>query len=218
MIGVVHDVEQRTEAWHALRCGTLTGSRVAAVFATLKSGGEAAARRDLRLQLAVERLTQRSADDVFVSREMQRGTDLEPVALGAYEAATGLIVTRVGFITHADLPAGCSPDGLVEDGDGLGVVEVKCPKATTHLGYLRAGTVPPDYLPQCRHALWLTGAAWCDFISHDPRFPPALQTFRVRLRADVGALALHERAVRDFLREVDLEAAAVAALGEAVPA
>lgn len=209
MIGVRLDVVQGSEAWLAARVGRLTGSRAGDMLATLKSGGEAAARRDLRVQLAVERLTGLPAEDRFVSRDMQRGRDKEAAARAAYEALTGTVVETVGFLSHPELLAGCSPDGLVDD-DGL--VEFKCPKMTTHLSYLRAATVPREYFGQLMHNLWITGAAWADFVSFDDRFPPPLHLFRRRFSFEPGGREAYEGIVRTFLNEVEREMAAVAKL------
>jgi len=199
--------DQRTPDWYAARLGRLTGSAASDMLARIKTG-EAAARRDLRLRLVCERLTGQSQEDGFVSPAMQHGIDLEPVAFAAYESATGHMVNRVGFLAHDDLPAGCSPDG--EIGGFVGIVELKCPKSATHLKYLRAGTVPSDYLPQITHNLWVTGAAWCDFASFDDRFPPSLQLFRVRVERNDAEIASYELMVRAFLAEVDAELADVA--------
>lgn len=196
----VLSIDQRSDAWRLARVGRLTGSRAADMLAKIKTG-EAAARRDLRLQLVCERLTGLPQDDGYVSKEMQRGIDREPHARAAYEALTGRLVRRVGFMSHDTLQAGCSPDGLVGDG----ILELKCPKPATHLKYVRGGTVPWDYLPQITHNLWISGAAWCDFASFDDRFPPALQLFSVRLTREDVDLAAYELAVRLFLSEVDRE-------------
>lgn len=202
----VHDFPQRTAEWHALRLGRLTGTGAADMLATIKSG-EAAARRDLRLRLVCERLTGCSAESVFVNAEMQRGVDLEPAALAAYEAKSGNLALPSGFLSHDALMAGCSLDGQVDH--YAGIVEVKCPKSATHLRYLRGGLVPTDYLPQITHNLWISGAAWCDFLSFDDRFPDYAQTFLVRVqRSDVDIAAYEAKAVT-FLREVDLELAAI---------
>jgi hypothetical protein len=178
----------------------------------LKSGGEPAARRDLRVRIALERFTGVPAEDNgYVSPEMKRGTELEPAALAAYEAATGTLVQAVGFIRHGELPIGCSPDGVI--GNLEGGVELKCPKSATHLGYWsNEGKVPAEYLPQLTHTLYVSGAPWWDFCSFDPRFPEPLQLFRVRvLRADVD-LGIYEASLLGFLQEVEAEQAKVAAL------
>ena len=201
MLGDVYTVEQRSPEWHRLRLGLLTGSCAGAMLATVKSGGEAATRRQLRVRLACERLTGRSASDTYQSRDMARGTALEPLALAAYEAATGRLVERVGFVKHPELLAGCSPDALVDD-DGL--VEVKCPTSAVHFGYwLAPSTIPNEYLGQVVHNIWITGAAWCDFVSYDDRFPPPLQVLVIRHMRSVAEMAAYELQVRRFLDDVD---------------
>lgn len=125
----------------------------------------------------------------------------------AYEALTGNLVRRTGFLVHPDLMAGCSVDGDVDD--FTGIVELKCPKSATHLGYLRTQALPPAHQPQVLHNLWITGAQWCDFVSFDDRFPPPLQLFCVRVpRVEFDVMA-YEKTVRTFLAEVDREVASV---------
>lgn len=187
----------------------LTGTAAADMLATIKSG-EAAARRDLRMRLVCERLTGQSQENGYVNAEMQRGIDKEPDAFAAYEAATGRIVFPVGFVAHDALMAGCSPDGQIED--FAGILEVKCPKSATHLGYLRSERMPSAHLPQVLHNLWITGAKWCDFVSFDDRFPPDLQFFCVRVQRNEAEIANYEQAVLQFLTEVDNEVQAVRGL------
>lgn len=208
---IVHTCDQRSPEWFALRAGRLTGSFAADMLATLKvKKGEAACRRDLRVRLALERITGRPISGDYVSAAMQRGTDKEPTARSAYEVTTGNIVRQTGFVAHDSLMVGFSPDGDVDDFGGL--VEIKCPNSTTHLDTWRAGTVPPEHLPQVQHALWISGAQWCDFVSFDDRLPSDLALFVVRVqRADVD-LAGYELGVRLFLSEVDTEKAAIEAL------
>jgi hypothetical protein len=194
--------EQRSSAWHAARLGKLTGSRAADAFATLKGKGEAASRRNLRVQLVLERLTGMAQDHGFVTRAMERGIQLEPEARGAYEAETGILVRSVGFVAHDDLAAGCSPDGLTHDG----LIEIKCPGAAAHLEYLRGG-LPQEYRTQLLHGLWVTGATWGDFVSFHPQFPEPLQLKVTRLYAKDVDLPAYELAVRFFLKELDQEVA-----------
>lgn len=200
--------EQRTPEWYAARLGNLSGSVAADMLATIKSG-EAAKRRDLRVRLVTERLTGQAQEDGFTSDAMRRGIEKEPDAFAAYEQLTGLMAWPVGFLAHDTLRAGCSPDGMIDD--YAGIIELKCPKSATHLDYLKAGRAPSTYLPQITHNLWITGAAWCDFVSFDDRFPSALQTIRYRVnRADVD-IAAYETAAVAFLAEVDAEVASLTA-------
>ena len=203
------DAEQRSEQWFAARLGRLTGSRAGDMLATIKTG-EAAARRDLRMQLVCERLTGQLQEDAFINAAMQRGIECEPLAFAAYEALTGQMVQRSGFIAHTAHLAGCSLDGHMAEFEGL--IELKCPKSATHLRYLRAGTVPSEHLAQMTHNLWITGAAWCDFVSYDDRFPLNLQFFRIRLERDPKAIAAYEDKALAFLAEVATECEAVATM------
>jgi predicted phage-related endonuclease len=204
------DAPQRSAAWFQARLGRLTGSRAADMLSTTKKREEGAARRDLRTQLVLERLTGQPQEEAYVSPEMRRAVLLEPLAFAAYEALTGRVARPSGFLSHDTLAVGCSLDGHF--GDFTGILEVKCPKSATHLRYLQAGTIPEEYLPQIVHALWVTGAAWCDFCSFDDRFPPHLQTQLVRYERNEQEIALYTLAVARFLSEVGDELAAVQAL------
>ncbi len=203
--------DQRSPEWFQARLGRLTGSRAGDMLASIKSG-EAAARRDYRLQLVCERLTGAMQEDAFVSKDMLRGVEKEPEAFSAYEALTGQVVQRSGFLTHVEHMMGCSLDGHL---DGFtGIIELKVPRSATHLRYLRGGVMPPEHLPQVTHNLLVTGAEFCDFLSYDDRFMPPLQTFLVRIhRADVD-LAGYEKKALAFLAEVDHECEAIRTMAD----
>lgn len=205
----VVDVPQRSQEWHQARCGRLTGSRAGDMLATIKSG-EAAARRDLRMQLVCERLTGFPQEDGYVNAAMQRGIDLESTALAAYEAITGTLALTTGFLSHTSLLAGCSLDGHVGDYDT--VVSLKCPKSATHVRYLRDGVMPSEHRPQMLHELWISGAKFYDFLSFDDRMPEGLQTFWVRVGRNDEQVAEYERKALAFLAEVDTEMQAIRTL------
>ena len=212
------ECEQRTPEWYQARAGRVTSSVAEAITATLKSGGEPASRRDLRTQLAIERLTGTAYDgDNYVSKEMQRGIDLEPAAFQEYEIATGYLPRKVGFVQHATLAIGTSPDGLVLTGGDhiLGVLELKCPKSATHVGYLKAGRLPPEYVPQATHHLLVTGAAWVDFASFDDRLPEGLRWFHVRVKREELDTVGYANKLLAFLEEVDAEVEALRRLRKA---
>jgi hypothetical protein len=205
----VLEAEQRSPEWFAARAGRLTGSRAGDMLATIKSG-EAAARRDLRTQLVVERLTGQPQEDTYTNAAIQWGIDHEADAFAAYEAYSGNLVRRTGFLTHTEYMVGCSLDVDVEDFGGI--VEIKCPKSATHYGYVKAGAVPSNHLPQIHHNLWVTGAGWCDFVSYDPRYPDHLRLFVVRVpRVEIDIVA-YEKCALKFLDEVAAECASVSAL------
>lgn len=204
----VIECAQKTPEWFAARAGRLTGSRAADMLAVIKSG-EAAARRDYRMQLVTERLTGQPQDDGgFVNAAMTRGVELEPKARLAYESLTGNVAGQTGFLAHLDYMAGCSLDAHVDN--FAGIVEIKCPKSSTHLKYWRGkGEVPSEHLPQITHNLWVTGAEWCDFLSFDDRFPEDLQTFLVRVKRSDVHLDTYEKKALAFLAEVEAEVNAI---------
>jgi exodeoxyribonuclease (lambda-induced) len=208
-------MEQRSPEWLQIRVGKLTASSASAMLAMTKSG-PSVQRHDLRMQLACERLTGLSCETPFTpSAAVQRGIDKEPDAIRAYEALTGAVVGRVGFMEAEGHAAGCSPDGVVEGVDGqLGLVEIKCPTTKVHVGYLRAGVIPVTYQPQLTHSLWVAGPeyAYIDFFSFDDRLPVGLQTFVTRQTRDEAMLDLYQVAVEVFLAEVDAEIEALTAL------
>ena len=202
----VLDCEQRSPEWYSARAGRATGSRAGDVLAKIKSG-EAAARRDYRMQLVSEILTGMPHEDGYINAVMQRGVDKEPAARAAYEALTGELVTCTGFLAHTSLRAGCSLDGHL--GDFETVVSFKCPKSANHLRYLRGGKLPSEHKAQAVHEMWITGATAYDFLSFDDRFPPELQVFYVRVQRDETDIAEYAREIRAFLEEVDQEVAAL---------
>lgn len=209
----VMDVVQGTPEWHQVRLGRLCSSKAADMLATLKSGGEAAGRRNLRVQLALERITGRSQDREFQSQAMKDGAERERDARSLYEAVTGEIVTETGFLAHIQHEAGASLDGHL--GDFEGIVEIKSPIAATHWDYIKTGVIPGEYQKQILHALWITGAAWCDWLSYHPEFPESIRVKLVRVKRDDKAIAEYEQKAIAFLAEVSREYAEIDAMDHA---
>jgi hypothetical protein len=93
-----------------------------------------------------------------------------------------------------------SPDALVGD---EGLVEIKCPRSTTHLDYLTSGKPPAKYVPQMLAQLSCTRRKWVDFVSFDNRFPEHLQLFVVRFEPKQEEIEKFETKVKEFLAEVN---------------
>jgi len=195
------DVIQGSREWFEARLGCLGSSIVSDAIAKRKrSNEELAARAHLRFELAVERLTNKPMEH-YVSKWMERGTEMEPLARAAYEERTGRRTEQVGFFLHPSIKwAGASPDGLI-GADGL--VEFKCPKNTTHAEYLWAEGVPEEYRGQMMWQMACTGRSWCDFVSYAPDFPAPLDLFICRLLRDDAQIAEMEAEAQRFLGEVE---------------
>lgn len=161
-----YDVEQRTDEWHALRLGRITGTS----FTTM-ANGKPATIETLCEKTAAERITGVSSDSGFTNEAMERGIELEEQAFLMYERDHFCDVKGVGFV-ELDEFAGCSPDGLVGDDGGI---EIKCPEQHTHLRYMTCDTAWKKYLWQLQGFLWVTGRKWIDFVSFNPDFPREAQ-------------------------------------------
>ncbi|HET6910529.1 MAG TPA: YqaJ viral recombinase family protein, partial [Mycobacteriales bacterium] len=99
-----------------------------------------------------------------ITSDMWRGIEYEPIARAAYAEHYAPVV-EVGFMRREedDWTLGFSPDGMV-GGDGL--IEIKCPRAKTHLRTILADEVPPQYMAQCQAGLLVSGRDWLDFVSY----------------------------------------------------
>ena len=192
------EIKQGTEEWHQIRLGKVTASRVSDVMSKIKSG-ESAGRKNYKMDLVVERLTNTPTSS-FTNAAMAWGTETEPLARMAYEVHSGNFVETVAFIQHPSIEwFGCSPDGLI---GSEGNLEIKCPNTSTHIDYLLAGVPPAKYVPQMQTQMACTGRLWTDFVSYDPRLPPELQLFVVRLDRDETYIQQIEDEVKQFLDEV----------------
>ena len=98
------------------------------------------------------------------------GIRLEDEAREALERHMTVEIEEVGFCEHKGKAVGCSPDGLVK-GQHEGV-EIKCPLAATHVGYLRTRELPSTYRAQVHLSLAVTGATAWHFWSYCPGLPP----------------------------------------------
>lgn len=167
------NAQQGTGAWFSARIGKITASRMASAMSYLKNGADSQARKDLKIEILAERLTDNIVPK-YVNANMQWGIDYEAMAKEAFEAKTGLKVTDVGFVDHPMIEFfGASPDGFVNDGRAI---EIKCPTTATHLKYLLGGVIPEEYKPQmCVQSACTGKSVW--FASFDPRMPKGKQLF-----------------------------------------
>jgi putative phage-type endonuclease len=192
--------QQGTPEWLAERAGIPTASRFADVMATIKSG-EAASRKNYRVDLVVERLTGKALPS-FQSAAMKQGTEREPDARMAYMVKTGNVVEQVGLCHHDTIACGASPDGLIDHDGGL---EIKCPERSAHFDYWQQKAEPPEYTWQIQGCMWVTGRQWWDFVSYNPDFPERMQLIVRRIRRDDAAIAKLEKGILQFIAEVQAD-------------
>lgn len=200
---------QGSAEWLFERVGKVTASRFADVMAKLKNGNPAKARDDYLWEVVIERITGNPTDH-FTNAAMLWGIENEMGARMSYEARTGAMVEAAGLIPHPDMEgvAG-SPDGLIGEDGGI---EIKCPfNSAIHLRTVLDG-MPLDHAPQVQGLMWVTGRAWWDFVSFDPRLPAGLSLYVQRIERDESYCATLAVEIGAFLDEVDALAARLGAV------
>lgn len=181
---IVHRVPQYSPEWWAVRKGLPTGSCAEKLLTPTgkpSTQGYAYINELIACKMGF-------ADEPMEPTEwMVRGIELEPQARQFYELLTGETVEQVGFITNDDVTAGCSPDGLI----GEKGWEVKCPKASTHIGYLLGAKLPDFYKPQVHFSMAVTGLKEWVFMSYYPGLDPLIVTVQWDAYTDQMAEAIN---------------------------
>lgn len=175
---ILDDTAQGTPEWHAARRGIVTASVVGKLLTqTLKVADNETARGVIGT-LVAERITGET-EPSFMNDDMIRGVMHEPIARDKYAETNGVTVEQVGFMVRdfGGSRLGASPDGLVGDDGGI---EIKCPRAKTHIATIVADRVPPQYMAQIQACLLVSGRDWWDYVS----FRAGLPMFTKRVIAD----------------------------------
>lgn len=174
---IIHNFDQKSEAWFEARCGRVTGTR----FKNLMSGSSTASYQDLITNIACEIITGKQ-EETYFNADMEKGIALEPIARAEYETIFDIMVGQCGFITPDEDNEfhewiGISPDGILDNG----LLEIKCPKYKTHLEYIEKNQLPTEYKYQVQGQLFVTGLAFCDFMS----FADGMKPFIIRVYPDL---------------------------------
>ncbi len=191
---ITHTMEQGSDEWQAIRLGKVTASK----FADAMAGGTGVTKYKLMDALLGE-LESGSPEPRYVDKNMEWGTETEPLARQEYEDTYGVKVKQVGFVQLNEF-VGVSPDGLIGKN---GLLEVKCPKLSTHIKYRRENKLPTAYKKQVQGQLWVTGYEWCDFVSYNPLSTQPL--FRIRVKRDEKLIKEIEDGVNVFVEQMKLE-------------
>lgn len=188
----IYDCEQGSPEWFAIRAGIPTASEFATVMAKGRGGAESKTRRTYMLKLIGERLTGQPME-AYTNNHMERGKAMEAEARELYAMVRDVEPAAVGFMRRGD--AGASPDSLIGD-DGL--VEIKTKLPHLQIEVLLANRLPPEHLAQVQGQLWISGRAWCDFVSYWPGLP----LFVTRVHRDDIYIATIKAEVDEFLAEM----------------
>jgi len=194
----IHQVEQGTPEWHALRLQyPLTASEAQAIGNQGK-GLES---------LVMDKMAQKYSSAVieqYTNKDLERGIELEPQARSLYELETGNTVEVVGFVTNPNVSnvAGCSPDGAVGV-DGL--IEIKCFDDTKHFEMTLEEDfkIESKYMWQMQMQMLICDRSWCDFVAYNPNYKKSILVKRIgvdlvmREKIKTG-LAIGEKLINDI--------------------
>jgi len=134
---------QRVDSWYLERVGKFTASEIYKLMG-IKGLGETG--KTYAIEKAIEQVFGVTDSD-YVSYDMQRGIDLEPLAFAKFselKAMNFIDVSTCGFISKNE-NSGSSPDGLVSD---KSVLEIKCPKVDTFFKLVVSNEVNKNYFYQ----------------------------------------------------------------------
>ena len=192
---------QGSDEWFAVRMGKITASKLGDLMRVTKYG-ESTYKTRLRMGLAIERLTGKSASPNFMNQAMKDGVEREPDARKLFEAITGKEVAECGSFDHPEIVnTSASPDGLIRGEDA--VLEIKCPTHVTHARNLLSETMPKNYEYQVQWQICCTESEYAYFASYHPDFPPELRLKWVKVLRDNMMILEIEDAVRKFDTEVE---------------
>ncbi len=195
---IIHDVEQRSDEWYALRAGIPTASEFSKL---VTSKGKFSTQIETYAKtLAAEKFAGKPVDAWEGNQWTERGRDLEDEALKLYGFSNDCELTRVGFVTNDEGTMGCSPDALVND---HGLVELKCLKAERHIEAMAYFTnyrrPQPSYIAQAQGQMLICERPVCDLLFYHPVLPP----FTISVAADAAFHRSILLAVDEVLRQRD---------------
>ena len=156
-----NSILQRSDEWHEQRKGKFTASEIYKLMG-IKALGETG--KGYAFDKAVEELFGET-EETFVSYDMQRGIELEPLAFAKFQElkeSEFLQVETCGFFNFGE-SAGASPDGIVgEDA----ILEIKCPKPSAFFKLVATNEIKDQYLYQMQLQMMATNRNKAHFFNY----------------------------------------------------
>jgi hypothetical protein len=189
---IIHDVEQGSPEWYALRMGLPTASEFSLLMKKLKDGKDSKMRAEYMRKLAGEIITGEPMDS-YGGGYRERGRILEDEARNMYALEFNASPEAIGFVTN--FGTGCSPDSFVGDTKGL---EIKIAVPHIQIERLDKDDLPPEHKDQVHGSMWICERDEWDFVSYCPKLP----LLRVPVKRDNGYIATIKGAVDRFNDEL----------------
>lgn len=160
---ILPDLVQGSDEWLEQRRGMLTASVVGKLITPTLKVADNDTSRGITASLVAERISG-FVEDTPMNSDMWRGVESEPIARDLYSQHFAPAIECGFMVLELDgAHLGYSPDGLVGT-DGL--IEIKAPRAKTHVMTILADEVPAHYMAQCQAGLLVSGRKWLDFVSY----------------------------------------------------
>lgn len=157
-------MQQRSNEWFLERNGKFTASEI---HKLLGIKGLGLTGQGYAFEKAAEIVFGRDEEESFVSYDMQRGIELEPLAFEKFKDLKEfdfINVTNCSFFRYGK-NAGGSPDGMVGIDDCL---EIKCPKPNKFFNLIEKGEVAIDkqYIAQMQMQMLASKSMKCYFFNY----------------------------------------------------
>ena len=165
---MIVDLEQNTQEWLDYRGGIPTASQFHRLVTPAKVEPSKQI-TDYAIQLAAEKWAGGPVDSWEGNEWTERGHELEPEARMYYAMLRGE-VEEVGFIVSDRFEAGCSPDGLIDEG----LLEIKNLGAKAHVKALAQTECPRDNMAQLQGQMLICERPWVDLLLYHPQLPKRL--------------------------------------------
>lgn len=161
----VNNIQQRTDDWFELRKGKFTASKADNLLGKLTLKRTKDKIEHYAQIKAGELYFGLSQEENYISKDMQRGIDLEPLAFGKFQdrMRNDFLDAFESEFVIINEHAGASPDGLVSNGDNL---EIKCPTIETFNKLVLTEEINPKYFAQMQMQMLATNAEKTHFYNY----------------------------------------------------
>lgn len=153
---------QRSKEWFDVRLGRFTASQIDCL---LGKQGLGLTGESYIFEKAVETVFGKDENDDFTTYDMQRGTELEPIAFRKFKELKELEfieAKETGFFCFGE-HSGASPDGLVGND---AILEIKCPRPNKFFKLVKDNKIDKVYLSQMQMQMLCTNSQRAHFFNY----------------------------------------------------
>ena len=150
------DLQQKSWDWFRLRAGKVTGSELKNLITdklAIRKWTTETPNTYLHRKIA-EKWRGEALQSFGGNQQTDQGVLWEERARKHFASFLEVDIETVGGIESDDKRCWCSPDGIIGETTGL---EIKCPNADTHVGWLLIGDVPEEHVLQVHFSMLVAG-------------------------------------------------------------